>query len=254
MKKQILIIALTLLPLCLMAQSEETSVSGQINSAREKIRSAATNQVFTGFSGGMMLHIGYMFSDDPRKIFSNAGLGSEEYIKSLPKDGVGLGLGGTLRIHLLNHIHVGAEGGMTLMPLGGVGNIRMGYGGAMCDFYTTWGKVRPLIGLSLGGGAMKRMYLPKEPIVYVPEGTADTTIYNASYTKTPFFYLDPYIGMEVDLNSSMALLFRIDYMLPFGRTGSGLTDIAGAVKWNNFMTPSGPRFYVGIMFGKLKRE
>lgn len=260
MKKQLFLIALALLPLCLKAQEGELgALPESLGSAHKSIRDAATGQVFTGFSGGMMLHIGYMFSDDPRKIFSNAGLGSEEYIASLPKDGVGLGLGGTLRVHLLNHIHVGAEGGMSIMPLGKIGNIRMGWGGAMCDVYTQWGKVRPLIGLSLGGGAMKRLYLPQNgPIPYAPEeAPTDTTLYNASYTKTPFFYLDPYVGMEVDLASNMALLIRIDYMLPFGRSGSSLTELTqlkNGVNWSNFMTPSGPRLYVGLMFGRLKRE
>lgn len=260
MKKQLFLIALALLPLCLKAQEGELgALPESLGSTHKSIRDAATGQVFTGFSGGMMLHIGYMFSDDPRKIFSNAGLGSEAYVASLPKDGVGLGLGGTLRVHLLNHIHVGAEGGMSIMPLGKIGNIRMGWGGAMCDVYTQWGKVRPLIGLSLGGGAMKRLYLPQNgPIPYAPEeAPTDTTLYNASYTKTPFFYLDPYVGMEVDLASNMALLIRIDYMLPFGRSGSSLTELTqlkNGVNWSNFMTPSGPRLYVGLMFGRLKRE
>ena len=257
MKKQLFLIALALLPLCLKAQEGELGAFESLNSARESIRDAATGQIFTGLSGGMMLHIGYMFSDDPRKIFSNAGLGSEEYIASLPKDGVGLGLGGTFRVHLLDMIHVGAEGGMSIMPLGKIGNIRMGWGGAMCDVYTQWGKVRPLIGLSLGGGAMKRLYLPQnEPIPYSPDGV-DTTLYNASYSKTPFFYLDPYVGMEVDLASNIALLIRIDYMLPFGRSGSSLTEMTklrNGVNWSNFMTPTGPRLYVGFMFGRLKRE
>lgn len=262
MKKKTLIAVSVLLSLCVRVWGQETVavsqpqpqtvVVQQTAPAQEKQRKSAS-QVFTGFSGGMMLHIGYMFSDDPRKIFSNAGLGSADYVRGLPKDGVGLGLGGTLRVHLINHIHLGAEGGVTTIPFRGNGNIRVGYGGAVCDFYANWGKVRPLIGLSVGGGAMKRLYIPQDPpVVYVPEGTTDSTYYNASYAKTPFFYMDPYIGLEVDLNSHMALLFRIDYMLPFGRTGSSLTTLSSDVKWSNFMTPSGPRLYVGIMFGKLK--
>lgn len=251
MKKIILIAALAILPLCLQAQEQEVAaVQQQLGSARELVRKSGAG-VFTGITGGMMLHIGYMFSDDPRKIFSNAGLGNEEYVKNLPKDGCALGLGGTVRVHLLNHIHVGAEGGMSLIPFRSNGNIRVGYGGALCDGYLTLGKTRPMIGLSLGGGVMKRLYIPENPYTYVPEGTTDTTVYNASYSQTPFFYLDPYIGLEIDLNSHMALLIRVDYMLPFGRTGSSLTDIVGNIKWNNFMTPTGPRLYVGLMFGKF---
>ena len=48
----------------------------------------------------------------------------------------------------------------------------------------------------------------------------------------------------------MAIMIRIDYMLPFGKSRSGLAE---NVKWSNFMTPSGPRLYIGIMFGKLKK-
>ena len=97
---------------------------------------------------------------------------------------------------------------------------------------------------------MRRLYVPDqaENVYYA---SADSTHYNASYTKTPFFFLDPYVGLEIGLNSHMALLIRIDYLLPFGAADSKLTD---KVKWSNFITPSGPRLYIGIMFGKLKRE
>lgn len=253
MRKTLLIVCLVLLPLCLMAQAQESEASATPEVKKEKKQKSAL-QVFTGFSGGMMLHAGYLFSDDPRKVFSNTGLGSSDYVKGLPKSGVAIGLGGTLRVHLINHIHLGAEGGMSSMPLRGTGSIRAGWGGAICDVYATWGKVRPMIGLGVGGGVMKRLFVPKDPpLQYVPE-EGDTIIYNASYTKTPFFYMDPYVGLEIDINRNMAILLRLDYMLPFGRTKSGLAKLKDDVKWSNFMTPTGPRLYVGIMFGKLKSD
>jgi hypothetical protein len=108
--------------------------------------------------------------------------------------------------------------------------------------------MRPLIGLTVGGGVMKRLFVPDAPTVT----SADSeTNYNASYTKTPFFLLDPYIGMEIGLTNHMALIIRIDYMLPFGTSKSKLTP---NVDWGNFMTPSGPRLYVGLMFGKMKKD
>jgi len=248
MRKQFLILVLALLPLGLMAQEQETA---DAQPAKEK-SSKGGSPVFTGFSGGMMLHIGYLFSSDPTKVFSNSGLGSESYVKSLPKDGVCLGLGGTLRVHLLDHIHLGAEGFVSTMPLMRTGsNVRTGWGGVMCDYYGTWGKVRPMIGMSVGGGVMKRLYVPEE-VPYVFSGDS-STVYNSSFVKTPFFYMDPYVGLEINLNSHMAILIRIDYMLPFGRSKSGLAGIGNDVKWSNFMTPSGPRLYVGVMFGKLKK-
>ncbi len=212
-------------------------------------KSHSSSGIFTGFSGGMLLHGGYLFSKDPTQVFSNTGLGSFDYVKNLPKDGFCMGLGGTLRAHLINHIHLGAEGFVSTMPLMRTGsNVRTGWGGAMCDFYTDWGKVRPLIGLTVGGGVMKRLFVPDAPTVT----SADSeTNYNASYTKTPFFLLDPYIGMEIGLTNHMALIIRIDYMLPFGTSKSKLTP---NVDWGNFMTPSGPRLYVGLMFGKMKKD
>lgn len=242
---------LALLPLGLMAQEQESANEVQTAKKEKKI---TAGKVFTGFSGGMMLHAGYMFSDSPDKLFSNTGLGSADYRKNLPRDGVSIGLGGALRIHLINHIHLGAEGFVSTMPLMRTGsNVRTGWGGALCDFYTDWGKVRPLIGLTVGGGTMKRLYVPDEPPVVYGSGT-DTTNYNSSYIKTPFFFLDPYVGMEIRLNGHMALMIRIDYMLPFGRTSSSLTSLGQDVKWSNFMTPSGPRLYIGIMFGKLESK
>lgn len=280
MKKQILILVLVILPLGLRAQEQEgytydeTAAYGQpypsggqqqpqqyqqeyqqprqeAQQQEETKKNKKGSRVFTGFSGGMMLHGGYLFSDDPRKVFSNSGLGDESYVKGLPKHGFTLGLGGALRIHLLDHIHVGAEGFVSTMPLMGTGsNIRTGWGGAFCDFYTTWGKVRPLIGLTVGGGTMKRLFVPDQAkeTLFMAE---DSTFYNASYTKTPFFLLDPYIGMEIGLKGHTALLIRIDYLLPFGKTSSKLTD---NVKWSNFMSPSGPRLHIGVMFGRFDKK
>ena len=250
MRKTILIILVSalLLPGLTARAQEDADTPKEVKA--KKSRSASS--FFTGFSGGMMLHGGYLFAKDPRYVFSNTGLGSPDYVKNLPNDGFCMGLGGTLRAHLINHIHLGAEGFVSTMPLMKTGsNVRTGWGGAMCDFYTDWGKMRPLIGLTVGGGVMKRLFVPDAPTVT----SADSkTNYNASYTKTPFFLLDPYIGMEIGLTNHMALIIRIDYMLPFGRTSSSLTDLKKDVSWGNFMTPSGPRLYVGLMFGKMKKD
>ena len=247
MRKLILIFALFLLPLSMIAQEQkEDGATGT--------ESRKTTKIYTGFSGGMLLHGGYMFSDSPDKLFSNTGLGDKNYRKNLPRDGFAVGLGGLLRVHFINHIHLGAEGHVSTMPLMRTGsNIRTGWGGAFADFYANWGKTRPLIGLSVGGGTMKRLYVPNQEPVESGATPEDKTTYNSSYVKTPFFYMDPYVGLEISLTNHIALMIRIDYMLPFGRTSSGLTNLGNDVKWSNFMTPSGPRLYVGVMFGQLNR-
>ena len=109
MRRNILWIVLVLLPLGLVAQEQEAD--GKSESKR------SASHVFTGFSGGMMLHAGYLFSDNPTKVFSNTGLGSSDYVKGLPKSGACFGLGGALRVHLIDHIHLGAEGFVSTMPL-----------------------------------------------------------------------------------------------------------------------------------------
>lgn len=259
MRKQLIIGLLALLSLGLMAQEQETINAPQQERGANESKSNGRHRIFTGFSGGMMIHGGYLFADSPEKLFSNTGLGSAEYVKGLPRDGFSYGLGGSLRIHLINHIHVGAEGFVSTMPIMRTGsNIRTGWGGAFLDGYLTVKNVRPFIGLTLGGGSMNRLYVPNQlDDVYFK--IADSTHYNASYTTTPFFFLDPYIGLEVDLNSHMALIIRVDYLLPFGKTESKLViedAIAGkeTKPWSAFMGPSGPRLYVGIMFGRLDRN
>lgn len=217
-----------------------------INAQTETPQPQKSGGIYNGFSGGILLHAGYLFSDSPDKIFSNTGLGSVDYVKGLPKDGACLGLGATLRIHLINHIHLGAEGYISTMPLMKTGsNVRSAWAGALCDFYTNWGKVNPLIGMSLGGGVMQRTYVPQQD---TNQDQAQQTNYNASFAKTPFFYMDPYVGLEIGIGSSMAIMIKIDYMLNFGTSNSNLTE---NVNWDNFMTPSGPRLHVGLMLGKL---
>ena len=260
--KKIFLIVLAILPLCLCAQrrsqdtykpapgeqvqsSQDESVN---NKSTKKSKSDAKSdkndkKIFTGFSGGMMIHGGYSFSQSPNELFRNGSLEASK-LSDLPKDGFTFGLGGTLRIHLLDHIHLGGEGHMSFMPLMSSGSsIRTGWGGAMCDFYATLGIVRPLIGMTIGGGAVRRVYVPEEAEAVT---TGDNgMVYNASYSKTPFFLLDPYAGVEIMLGK-INLLIRLDYMLPFGKNNDGLTT---NVKWSNFITPSGPRLYVGFVFG-----
>ncbi|MCQ2348430.1 MAG: hypothetical protein MJZ65_04495 [Paludibacteraceae bacterium] len=203
-------------------------------------------RVVTGFTGGMMLHIGYGFAQSPNELFHN---GSLQQLDNLPKDGVTIGLGGTLRLHLINHIHLGAEGGMSAMPLKSNGtSIRIGWGGALCDFYSTVGKAQLFIGGVIGGGSSNRLYVPTDH----EQTKGKQVIYNASYTKTPFFLLDPYVGIEFAIAKHVDMLIKVDYMLPFGKGDSGITT--ETVRWSNFLSPSGPRLYAGFMFGHNKRR
>lgn len=204
-----------------------------------------SNGVFTGFTGGMMLHIGYAFAQSPDELYHNGSLSNAH----LSKDGVILGIGGSLRLHLMNHIHLGGEGGMSLMPLMKSGsNLRSGWGGVLCDFYGTVGKAQLFIGGLVGGGSAKRLFVPDNNV----QTYEDDIVYNASYTKTPYFLLDPYVGVEFEISKHINLLLKVDYALPFGKGDTGLQK--ETVRWSNFLAPSGPRLYVGMMFGHHKRR
>ena len=266
--KKILIILLATLPLCLSAQrrshdtytpapgetveepeyapapSKRSSGNQADNNNHHNSQPKEHKKIVTGFSGGMMIHGGYAFAQSPDALFRNGTL-TETNIKDLPRDGFTMGLGGTLRMHLIDHIHLGGEGHMSFMPLTASGtSIRTGWGGAMCDFYATLGIVRPLVGLTVGGGSTRRLYVPSEEGQTVTGD--DNVTYNASFTKTPFFLLDPYVGLEIALGK-VSLLLRVDYLLPFGKGDKGLADTK--VTWDNFLSPSGPRLYIGCLFG-----
>lgn len=251
MKKTRLIITLVLSALTITAAAQETASQPQANNpyvTTEKERPA----VFTGFSGGMLLHLGYGFSQNPSELFRNQSL-SLDNLQNLPRSGIFMGIGGQLRIHLINHIRIGGEGFVSTMPLKQIGNVRTGWGGAVADFYTTWGKVKPYIGLGLGGGSMRRTYVNENVSAGNTENPNDPTIYNASYTKTPFFYLDPQLGLSFGLTQRIDLVVRLDYMLPFSSSNRGiirdLGDLPEQIKgWKGLMTPTGPRLYVGFMF------
>lgn len=238
------------LPLNVYAQEGKgkTTKSSQTPEKAEKSK----RKVFTGFSGGMLLHMGYGFSENPSELFRNETL-KKENLKNLPKNGIFLGIGGQLRIHLFNHMRIGGEGYVSTMPLKKVGNVRSGWGGLTVDGYTTWGKVKPFIGAGIGGGAMYRTYVNHLVNASNTEDENDNIVYNASVTKTPFFYLDPQLGLEFGLTKRINLIVRLDYMLPFSAKGEGirdqLTNVGEQMKdWKGLMTPTGPRLYVGFMF------
>ncbi|MCQ2341652.1 MAG: hypothetical protein MJZ48_04290 [Paludibacteraceae bacterium] len=207
----------------------------------ERSKTASDHKILTGFTGGMKFHLGYAFAQSPDELFRNGSLTDV----NLSSDGVTMGLGGELRLHFINHVHLGVEGGMSAMPLKHGSSIRTGWGGVLCDFYGTLGKVQLCIGGVIGGGATNRLYVPETSVEVQSD---DATIYNASYTKTPYFMLDPYIGLEAALTKRMGLLIKVDYMLPFGKGDTGITK--NTVRWSNFLSPSGPRLYVGVMFGR----
>ena len=186
-----------------------------------------------------MLHIGYMFAPNGTALFGSEALGQ---VDRLPHDGVTFGIGGAAKVHLIDHIHIGGEGFVSTMPLmGNDSQIRTGWGGILLDYYWTCERWRPYVGFTMGGGSMRRMLRYADDIQ--GEGSPP---HNAYFRKTGFMLIDPYVGFEYALTPRVAVVCRMDYVLPFGKHMR--EDIT-------YMSPSGPRLYVGFMFGhKAKRK
>lgn len=192
-----------------------------------------------GLSGGLMAHIGYAFAKDASTMYHNPNLGTTR-----KDDGVSLGANASIRVHLLSHLHVGAEAGVSVVPLSKDGSrITTAWGGAFCDFYWNVRRVQLLVGMMLGGGNIGRLYV-SNPIEIEGETYSTTT-----YIRTPCFLLDPFVGIEIPVARRTAVLVKFDYMLPFGKKSEGLTNAKETIKWDNFLEPSGPRLHIGVMFG-----
>lgn len=193
----------------------------------------------------MMVHLGYQYGQ---------GIGfpvpdgtQETFLRSIT-----YGIGGAMKVHLFSHWKIGGEGFVSTMPLKSQGdgsNIRLGWGGMVNEYYLTWGKVQPFIGITLGGGSQRATHvysesgssnsLPENPTLkdhweHFKDYTASEETYPAQFTKRGLFVLDPSIGVEVAATQKLHVLVRADWLL--------------AIHRNRFTTPSGPRLYVGLMF------
>ena len=188
------------------------------------------SKVYQGFSGGMMGHAGYLFGENADAPTTDNGL-----ICS-PQGGT-FGLGGALRVHLWKHLRVGGEGFVSTMNSGTTNMkhvlqkgsyIRTGWGGVLMDACWRKEKVWPYIGGSVGGGAMRSLY--------VLDGNQDDWIAeNKAYLhKQSFFYVNPYVGMDWCMTQKVHMTFRVDWMV--------------ALHAGEVVLPTGPRLLVGFMF------
>jgi hypothetical protein len=205
-----------ILPLCLLMTNSLLAGESQ-------------TKVYQGFSGGMMGHASYLFG------VNNDAPPTPEGVCS-PQGG-SFGLGGSLRVHLWNHLRVGGEGFVSTMNSGTTdmkhilqdgSYIRTGWGGLVLDACWRKEKVWPYIGGSMGGGAMRSLYVLKG-------SQDDWEAEDAAWLhKTSFFYINPYVGIDWCLTQKVHMTFRMDWLL--------------ALSKGDLVMPTGPRLLVGFMF------
>ncbi len=179
---------------------------------------AQDNKTIKGFSGGMMVHTGYLSGcDNPF-----------EYNASGPT----FGIGGVAKIHLTKHLRVGFEGYFSSMGL--KENISEGsfnkifWTGLLADWYWKRGRFYPYVGATVGGG-METSFLIFEGDKHdwLPET-------NAVYHKQPFLAVDPFIGVEYKVGAALRLTLKADWLL--------------AINSDGLNRPMGPRLYFGCIF------
>ncbi len=197
------------------------------------ISTSISAQNYKGFSGGMMLHTGYLQSKN-FTISSNSTEYNNNHIKSAP-----FGIGGLLRFHFgseTDQVRVGMEGyrsAANYKPLDS--NVSIGWGGLFVDYIRHFkGRVDPFVGVNFGGGGVKNL------IVLDGDNTNYTAENNATYRRYPFIAITPFVGIEIEITKKLRFIFKADYLFNINN------------RQNDF--PEGPRFYAGIIFYRMKEK
>lgn len=182
------------------------------------VQGYAQNKTIKGFSGGMMVHTGYL-------------AGGDNPFGISPK-GATFGIGGVAKLHLSNHFRAGFEGYFSNMgidqELAQDGSFnKVFWTGILGDFYWKAGKFLPYAGVTLGGGMETAYFMTGDKHDWIPETSA-------VFNKMPFFAIDPFIGTEYAVGEALNLTLKVDWLL--GINSDGLNR------------PMGPRLYFGFIF------
>ena len=187
---------------------------------------------FRGYTGGMMLHSGYIFSR-PFGIYSTAALP----LGTMQIRGAAFGIGGHVKFAFgtpTDMLRIGAEGhssNVSYRPSPSYSHT--GWGGLLVDYiHRSKGRVHPFIGCLIGGGGVKNHI--------IAEGSTDdfVTEPQAAMHRYAFMALAPFAGMEVSLTPKLSLVVKADWLLNV------------SCRQNDFS--SGLRLYVGILFNRLQ--
>lgn len=192
------------------------SVLISVSSVYAQNNEAASPFAYRGFSGGMMLHAGFV----------------ENALTPLPNHEVSApttGIGGAIRFHFGKHLRVGTEGYTSNAKLWGNGSyVQSGWGGLLVDVPFTFNRWTVFAGVTVGGGESKGVYmLQGDATDWQPEE-------EFYYHKFGFAMVDPFFGIEYRLTDVIHVVLKGDWMMGLGENVTHL--------------PTGPRAYIGFMF------
>lgn len=187
---------------------------------------------FRGYTGGMMLHTGYIRSSE----FGMSGPAGEN-LGTMQIRGGAIGIGGQVKFAFgtaTDMIRIGSEGHSTTVSYKpSPSYAHTGWGGILVDYIRrTKGRVHPYIGVTVGGGGVKNH-------IMLDGSTSDfATEPHMALRKYAFMAVSPFAGIEISLTSKLSMVVKADWL--FNATGPQ----------NDF--PDGLRLYVGIMFNRLQ--
>lgn len=179
---------------------------------------------YRGFSGGMMLHTGYVGSKD-LNITSLQGTVHKQKVGGAP-----VGIGGAIKLMFGRHFRIGVEGYVSTLYYGRHdSHAKTGWGGILADCVWKFGKWNIFAGGTIGGGSQTNITIMSEIYDdYIAEE-------NVSYRKYGFAAIAPFVGAEYAVTPRINIVMKVDYLL-------NVTNPA-----DDFVT--GPRIYIGFMFG-----
>ena len=174
---------------------------------------------FQGYSGGMMLHTGYV---------SGGKINVSNLQEKIDVQGFPFGVGGVLRFHFGKHLRIGGEGYSSNLRYGkNKSFLYLGWGGFLIDCQWEIKKFTVFCGGTLGGGSVKNVAITNT----IP---ANPLKNNALYRKYAVMLIDPFIGMEYAVSSKLHLIAKVDCIVPLNQKRADF--------------PIGVRVYAGVVF------
>lgn len=182
---------------------------------------------YQGFSGGMMLHTGWV-SGGSLTLQTPAGVAlPQQRVQGMP-----YGIGGAIRFHFGNNFRIGTEGYVSHLNYGGTGSrMDVSWGGLLADWRWQVGRFSPYLGMTFGGGGVRNLTLvdARRDDMVLEEGV--------SYRTYSFMAVAPFVGVEFEMTRRMRLVLKADCLL---NVSSPQPDF-----------PVGPRIYFGFIFCHL---
>ncbi|MDR0810937.1 MAG: hypothetical protein LBN23_01480 [Paludibacter sp.] len=166
---------------------------------------AKSTFAYSGFSGGMLLHSGYVQSEN--YTLKNA---DATATKTMKHSGLPSGIGGAARLHFGKHLRVGAEGYVSEYHYENQSYVSTGWGGVLADCALESGRLTYFVGGTFGGGSQKNLTVFEAPTDGYDGFVIDDKM---SFRKFSFLCIAPFVGAEFALNKKIHLVLKADYLI-----------------------------------------